>query len=182
MNWLQNEIIDGISTLIVLRLPNTPAADTVEAVAKIWVNVFLRQPVGWQEDLDKGRIQAAFLRGAGNLTAWPAPRQIIELLPPRPVVRALAHDRPANMPANIRAELDKALNRPAAQVVRGALKPTYTIQFYELDGEEMAFNILPAKPFRIPATKLECLIHSLAETLGKLGRQLNKPTTEELQP
>ena len=82
MDWINDAVLDGLSALVALRLRNTPAEDMIELTADIWVRAF-RQRVFIQET-DEPRIRAAFDLIFPKIREWPAPLDVIELMPPRP--------------------------------------------------------------------------------------------------
>jgi hypothetical protein len=82
MDWVRQAVGDGLEALIALRLKNAPAEDTMEYIADIWLRAF-RQRVFIRET-DEPRIRAAFDRIFGRIREWPAPLDVIELMPPRP--------------------------------------------------------------------------------------------------
>ena len=82
--WLVAEVAEGIQRLLVLRLDGCPAADAVEAVALVWADALIMQPISWDEELDAPRIRLAFRRLAASVTRWPAPAELVQFLPARP--------------------------------------------------------------------------------------------------
>jgi len=81
--WFRNAVIDGLQGLVTLMLPGTPAAEVVQLTTLSWVEVLWRLPVGWLDALDTPRIGPGFLALAGAIDRWPAPRQLLDHLPPR---------------------------------------------------------------------------------------------------
>lgn len=78
---LHNAVIDGLTLLLALRLPGTPAADTVQATAQAW-SVALAANKQWDEEADLPRFQTAFAVLSANTDRWPAPRHLLDCLPP----------------------------------------------------------------------------------------------------
>ena len=80
---LHNAVVDGLTILLALRLPGTPAVDTVVATAQAWSSVlaFGRE---WDEEQDVARFQTGFLQLAAVIDRWPAPKDLLDKLPPRP--------------------------------------------------------------------------------------------------
>ena len=78
---LYNELIGGLQMLLALRLSGSPAADTVAAMATAW-EVALTAGRKWNEQEDAGRFQTAFATLAGTIRYWPAPRDMLDVLPP----------------------------------------------------------------------------------------------------
>lgn len=87
MPWVRKAVGDGLEALVALRLKNTPPEDTIELTGDIWLRAF-RQRVSIQE-LDEPRIRAAFDKIFPKVREWPAPLDVIELMPPRPPQLAL---------------------------------------------------------------------------------------------
>jgi hypothetical protein len=112
MLWLDSVITAGIQRLLILRLKNPPANDTVGLLVDTWVCVFKDQPIEWNEALDTPRIQQAFLSCAGKVEEFPAPRTVLQYLPSRPEVLKLPDLKPRTaMPASIKAAFNLAIQR-----------------------------------------------------------------------
>lgn len=88
-SWLYDEIRDGLAALFILRLPGAPASDTLEAVIRTWTAA-----IGCNRTFDRvrdtPRIREAFLRLAAHQVNWPAPRSLLDAMPPIPAQRRLA--------------------------------------------------------------------------------------------
>lgn len=111
MPWLDAEIIEGIQRLLILRLKNAPALDTVELFVDTWITVFKNQPIDWHEALDRPRIRAAFLSCMGNTEEFPAPKKVLQYLPARVAVLKIENLKPrSKMPDSIRALFNQALS------------------------------------------------------------------------
>ncbi len=82
MGWVRRAVGDGLEALIALRLKNAPAEDTMEFIADIWLRAFRQR--AFIQELDEPRIRAAFDRIFGRIREWPAPLDVIELMPSRP--------------------------------------------------------------------------------------------------
>lgn len=83
--WFQNRIIDGLQLLYSLCLPGFPAAEVLPLTCVTWVEVlYATRP--WDEALDSGRLRTAFTELARLSERWPAPAQLKQHLPPRPVL------------------------------------------------------------------------------------------------
>ncbi|MFC3875399.1 hypothetical protein [Neisseria musculi] len=87
---IHNAVIDGLTLLLALRLPGTPAADTIQATAKAW-SVALAAGKTWDAEQDIPRIKTAFAVLAAQTDRWPAPRDLLGCLPPRPEQLKLEH-------------------------------------------------------------------------------------------
>lgn len=87
MDWINDAVMDGLSALVALRLKGTPGEDMIELTADIWVRAF-RQRVFIQE-VDEKRVRVAFDKIFSRVREWPAPLDVIELMPPRPPQLAL---------------------------------------------------------------------------------------------
>lgn len=81
--WFRNEVTDGVMRLLVLRLPSAPWEDEAEYTTKTWVEVLWSAPIGWDEQQDVRRLRYAFNRLAAQSERWPAPRQLLAMLPER---------------------------------------------------------------------------------------------------
>ena len=82
--WFDAAISSGLQQLLVLYLPGAPAEETICAVAEMWSRAVWTSRASWDERLDVQRIAAAFLALARRVDRWPAPKQILDSLPPRP--------------------------------------------------------------------------------------------------
>lgn len=86
--WFTNRILTGLQRIYTLSLPGTPAADIIDKTADTWVAV-LWPPGMWQEERDLPRFNEAFRLLARKVERWPAPRALLDCLPPAPEVQAL---------------------------------------------------------------------------------------------
>lgn len=123
---LHNAVVDGLTMMLALRLPGTPAADTVAATAAAW-SVALAANKQWDAEADLPRIQTAFTVLAANTDRWPAPRHLLDCLPPPPERLKLEHKhRPSEKEkAAAAAVLAEIKNRLAKAPVfnRGWMQP-----------------------------------------------------------
>lgn len=87
---LYNALVDGLTLLLALRLPGAPAADTAQATAQAW-SVALAANKQWDAETDLPRIRTAFAVLAANIDRWPAPRHLLDCLPPPPERIKLEH-------------------------------------------------------------------------------------------
>jgi len=109
MKFLKIEILEGIRGLSVLRLKNTPAAEMIIPIAKIWYNAFESYPVAWDEELDKDRIQRMFTICSANCNEFPSPLQAYQMLPAREKRLSLPKPQTNQMSAENRKVLDDLL-------------------------------------------------------------------------
>lgn len=86
-DWLRWEIGIGLSALVAQSLKMQPGADMITKNADIWF-VTLKK-VCTVEEVDGPRIRAGFERLFGRIGEWPAPKQLLELMPARPPRQAL---------------------------------------------------------------------------------------------
>lgn len=82
--WLEAEVAEGLAALHVLRLPNTPAADQINKVVDVWLVALMEAHHGWDATQDAALIRKAFRRLCAACERWPAPKQLLDALPPRP--------------------------------------------------------------------------------------------------
>jgi hypothetical protein len=87
MDWINDAVMDGLSALIALRLKNTPAEEMIDLTADIWLRAFRQR--AFIREVDEPRIRAAFDMIFPRIREWPAPLDVIELMPPRPPQLAL---------------------------------------------------------------------------------------------
>ncbi|MAP35689.1 MAG: hypothetical protein CME75_07955 [Halomonas sp.] len=82
--WFRDAVTDGVMRLLSLRLPSAPWEDESEYTTKMWIEALWAAPIGWDEEQDAHRLRYAFNRLGGQAERWPAPRQLLSLLPDRP--------------------------------------------------------------------------------------------------
>jgi hypothetical protein len=104
--WFANEIVDGLSMVFVLGLPNTPAADSIAMTAKAWSLGIWNMPTGWVEDADVWRMQKAFVQLIGRIERFPTPKQFYDLL------TAIDRKQVAQIGAVKIADEERAANAP----------------------------------------------------------------------
>ena len=88
-DWMIESMAAGLQHLLLLGLPGRPPAETIAGTAHAWADAFWSAPKAWAKDLDAPRIAAAFRVVAGQVECFPAPRTVIEAMPPRPPQEAL---------------------------------------------------------------------------------------------
>ena len=121
-HWLEVVVIEGLQMLLTLRLRNAPAHDTITAVLDVWLMAIMSRNPIWFEERDKPRFQAAFLRLAGTLEAWPAPAQLYRELPKLPDQCALeAPEQPIPRGEKIHRQIATLINRVTEG--KGLFKP-----------------------------------------------------------
>lgn len=86
--WFRRTVADGLKVLVALSLPGEPALDLMPATKRLWIHLLWHCGKAWCED-DAGRILEAFTRLATRIERWPAPKQLLEVLPPRPQPKAI---------------------------------------------------------------------------------------------
>lgn len=82
--WLKQAIASGVSMLVLLRLRNAPPEDAITGTLQAWFKV-LTHKHSWDENLDRERIEVAFLNLAQNCDQFPTPKQLLEAMPPRKI-------------------------------------------------------------------------------------------------
>ncbi|WP_298434511.1 hypothetical protein [Geobacter sp.] len=93
-DWLRAGIAQGLQAIVALNLKGAPAVDTVTLSADIW-HATLKTKLT-VEQVDTPRLSQAFGLLFPTLTEWPQPKQLIELLPPRPERAKLPSIRPTD--------------------------------------------------------------------------------------
>ena len=58
--WLEICVIEGLQRLLILRLRNAPANDTVDALLNVWLEVMMSSQT-WDEQRDTPRLRTAFM-------------------------------------------------------------------------------------------------------------------------
>lgn len=94
MPWLQDEILDGLSALLLLGLPDRPAEDVVVAVAEVWYSAVTAHGRDWDSERDLPRIRRAFQLLTAECERWPSPKEFLTMIPPRPKPKALPPAQP----------------------------------------------------------------------------------------
>ena len=112
--WFRQAIGRGLQALVVLHLPGAPGHETVGHTRDVWVSMLWEAPVQWDEQADSTRIEAAFKRVGRQVDRWPAPRQLLELMPARPQPPAL----PRPQMTQAQRERNRARLREALEKVR----------------------------------------------------------------
>lgn len=110
---LRTEVIEGLKALYLLNLPNTPAADKMGEVGEIWLAIIESRLPRYSER-DKGRIHAGFLKLMSEIERWPAPKQLLEMIPdPKPIPEEKRISRPSTPEekAEIRAFMDDLVKK-----------------------------------------------------------------------
>lgn len=102
--WFEVAIISGIQRLLSLSLDGTPATKTITLTAATWSDVLWHNRA-WDAALDETRIAEAFRQLAMRAGRWPAPRDLLLVLPARPEPLKL------NKPAGDRTTAKQAINR-----------------------------------------------------------------------
>lgn len=102
--WLENAVIEGLQSLLVLRLRGAPPNDTITALADVWIVVFDHHNPNWHEHMDLPRLREAFLRVAGSVNDWPAPATVLSAMKARPEQPSIAF-KGAPLPPIIRAQI-----------------------------------------------------------------------------
>lgn len=87
--WFNDAVIEGLQMLQVLSLPGTPPVETIGYASDVWVLTLWNASVVWDETVDRPRIARAFGAIARQAERWPAPKHVLDNLPPRPESRAL---------------------------------------------------------------------------------------------
>lgn len=114
-DWLRAEIVKGLQALLVLRLRGAPAADTVQAVANVWVAAIASRPIHWVQERDAERLRTAFLTLTATAESWPAPSALISAIPlAEQTQKLLARPQSRTMPPHIRQQIDAFIRRVRA--------------------------------------------------------------------
>lgn len=108
-DWIRIAVADGLEGLLALRLKNAPAEDMIELTADIWVHAFSRRVS--VESIDAPRIREGFMQIFPRIREWPAPLDVIELMPDRPPQpRLMAPDVSDEQWQRDRQRFDEILN------------------------------------------------------------------------
>lgn len=118
MVWFKDSIINGLQMLMALRLRNTPSAETMQAVAKVWMAALSSRPITWTQELDEERIKKAFTEIAATSTHWPTPAEFLAVMPPRKEMLKLAAPVKNDMSPKTREMVTNLLNRMRKNVTQ----------------------------------------------------------------
>ena len=88
--WTMDLIVTGIENLYALRLPDRPPAEDIQKTTEVWLkSIGSKLGNHLVVEIDAPRIKAAFDHLAATCRRWPAPVDMIDAMPPRPVQRTL---------------------------------------------------------------------------------------------
>jgi len=118
MVWFKDSIISGLQMLMALRLRNTPSAETMQAVAKVWMAALSSRPINWSEEHDAERIRKAFTELAATSTHWPSPSEFMAVMPPRKETLKLSPPVDREMSPKTREMVTNLLNRMRKNVTQ----------------------------------------------------------------
>jgi hypothetical protein len=91
--WLGEFVQDAIIKLLAMRLDGMPSHETSDLTTIAWVEIILKSQREWVQDLDLPRLKAALDIVQRRAARWPAPRDLIDAMPPRSYPRALPKPR-----------------------------------------------------------------------------------------
>lgn len=113
---LFNELVNGLTLLLALRLPGAPADDTIQATALAW-EVALNENKQWDAERDKARFATGFRRLAAESQYWPMPVALIHVLPPppEPLMIEYRHQKPSAEQLRRKDEIVSALAHTLAE-------------------------------------------------------------------
>lgn len=109
MQWIKEEVELGFQQLLCLGLERQPALDMMAGTVLAWVSA-LTQNRAWDQMRDAPRFREAFRTMMSSRDSWPAPKDLVEALPPAPQSVALPAkpSDPARAESAI-AEIEKLL-------------------------------------------------------------------------
>lgn len=122
--WFRTVVAEGIAKLYILRLEGAPAADTLEGVEMVWLETLWNCGKGWDEAQDAARIRRGFVVMARRCSRWPAPGELLTLLPPRP--------QKEKLPSPERTERERQTARRSMNTIKHILG---TMSFGGSDGQ-----------------------------------------------
>lgn len=88
-DWFYQSVSAGLGMLLVLHLRGAPGHETIEFTEQVWVDLLWGAPVEWDQALDEARIKRGFQKLGREVDQWPAPKQLLSLLPARKQPKAL---------------------------------------------------------------------------------------------
>lgn len=114
--WLHDCIVENFQNLVLLHLEGAPPAETIAYSVGAWLRAMSRWNIAWNEQLDKPRINEAFLLLSGQVQRWPSPAQLRAVLPAR------QYPQPALPAADYPAEKAKQNLTRIKRMIREAFK------------------------------------------------------------
>ncbi|MDP8079537.1 hypothetical protein [Phocoenobacter skyensis] len=88
MKWLKTTLAQGMASLLLLRLKNSPPEDAIEPTMEVWFKTITFKKV-WEQEQDQWRFEHAFMKLAQTCEWFPAPAQLLANLPARKEPKAL---------------------------------------------------------------------------------------------
>lgn len=161
-DWLRACLADNLTQLVVLHLEGGPPAETLGITAQAWLRVMNGWPIAWNENLDRPRLDAAFLALAGQVQRWPSPSQLRALLPDR------VYPNPGLDAPDYPEEKASANRRRIKQIVDDAFR------LAELRPELARLQAASQVSANKPTEEVDALREKIA--------QLEKQISEALQP
>lgn len=79
--WLEAELLEGLSGLLLLRLEGAPAADASDATANVWLAAVRSRNRVWVKERDVLRMRQGFAQLYASCDRWPTPKQLLDALP-----------------------------------------------------------------------------------------------------
>lgn len=128
-DWVRNQVLDGLSKLLVLRLQGAPPADTVQAVAEVWCEALTPHTWAFVAEYDTQRLPTAFKLLIQQADKWVQPAQLIKLIPPRPepqvagLLTVKAEPPTPEQRAHAERNLAQIRQHLAKMLDKGSLKP-----------------------------------------------------------
>ncbi len=111
MTWFKDAVISGLQMLMALRLRNSPSAETMQALTKVWLAALSSRPIQWDEGQDLPRLRKAFTELSAKSTHWPAPADLMNAMPPRNNQFKLDYKAKSTMSPKSREMLNKLLGK-----------------------------------------------------------------------
>lgn len=81
--WFQQAIGEGLQRMRAVGLEGAPPVETIELTAEVWADAIWGCPTAWDEALDRERLRMAFKEATRKCDKWPAPKQVLALMPKR---------------------------------------------------------------------------------------------------
>jgi hypothetical protein len=107
IDWFAKTVRVGLAFLLGLRLKGCPSEDMVILTRESWMVSLEATPIAWQQELDEARLAKAFKALCGMVREWPAPIDLIEILPlfPRPEIPQARLEYRAATPERLKEQL-----------------------------------------------------------------------------
>lgn len=105
MDWIKREISEGLKRLMCLGLERTPAAEVIALTAAVWLEA-MTTGREWEQEHDAPRFRAGFAALCRTRESWPQPMHLLDAMPAREPMKAIAKEHRPATPEQIAAHAE----------------------------------------------------------------------------